>query len=80
LFLAGHAALAWAALWAALGQGHSVRRTVVFAATLTAAIVLAWQPVPMRSWYFPALYVTAAALLLGSLGVLRVAGYRFGAR
>ena len=86
LLALGHALVAWAALWAALGVPATAHRMVVFA--LAALVAYGFTPTTLfhfdpssgsLSSSFPPSGIPIlpeAALLLGSLWIFRLAGYR----
>ena len=71
--------LALASVWAILGSGRPILRGIVVAAiALVAAIVVGYLHAEILFWV--SLIGLQAVLLVGSLGLIREAGYRFGAR
>jgi hypothetical protein len=83
ILAAGRGLVAWAALWAALGNRWTAVRMIVF----VAAIVASYGGLLLSSrsyyydydfWFFAWLFSLEALLLFSSLWVFRVAGYRVG--
>ena len=79
VFLVGRGAVALAAAWAVLGRRWSSWRIAVLPVAVVAAIAL--QPLPRSSSadgsrYLAMLCLLEVLLLLGPLGVVRVAGFR----
>jgi hypothetical protein len=76
---AGRAIVAWTALWAALGTRSATLRLVVFIVAVAAAyggLVATDVGYQYDFWPYKSLFFLEAVLLLGSLWVLRLAGYR----
>jgi hypothetical protein len=77
---AGCAAVAWLALWASMADRRTPLRLIVFAvAIVTASIgVLAsdWEFLFLGGWECAIVCLLMALLLLGSLWLFRLAGYR----
>jgi hypothetical protein len=82
IIAAGRGLVAWAALWAALGNRWTAVRIIVF----VAAVVASYGGLMLTDrryyyadfWIFVLLFSLEALLLFGSLWVFRVAGYRVG--
>jgi len=83
IIAAGRGLVAWAALWAALGNRWTAVRMMVF----VAAVVAGYGGLLLTNlrdyyydhfWIFVLLFSLEAPLLFGSLWVFRVAGYRVG--
>lgn len=79
ILIVAHSAMAMVGLWAVLGVGQAIGR--VAAASLTAAVVVTLYGTLPKTRAHAAVLVLMGlvqlALLFGSLGVVRVAGYRW---
>lgn len=79
IFSVCYAAVALTSIWAILGQGHpAVRSAFVVGIALVAGIVCRYTAGSDLFW--PSVTLLQAVFLVGSLSVVRIAGYRFTAK
>ena len=78
ILIVGHSAMAWAALWAVFGIGRPTPRGMALCLTVGTVLAL-YVTLPKTSAHATAMAILCllqATLLVGSLSVGRVAGYR----